>query len=136
MKKYLKHLIYLLILIPVLAWADMIIIEDDDPFQYLTFENCFLDSTIGVIVYTGIYPDSMNMVDTLTVADTAKFYGYNLGYPDTDENDRKIAGHYHYEYWVFVNDIRPDSSEIANPDTNKVIVDYELTACGGLFHVD
>lgn len=132
-----KYLIYLVILIPVLSWADVIEWQDDDRVQWLTFEDCDPDSIAQVVVGFSLDLDSGYVETMYALTDTADFRGYFTENPDRDQNGNAIPGRYEDEYWFYVNNITHEGDTIAAPDTNHVAWGYTIPQpCGGKFYVD
>jgi hypothetical protein len=132
-----KYLIYLLVLIPTLLWADMIEITDDDRHQYLEFSNCSPDSIDSIIVGVQIDPDSGYWEIASQLIDTVFFVQFGFISPDRDSSDNVIPGHYAGEYWFYTISVLPNGDHVLPEDTTHVMVDYTISiGCGGLFHVD
>ncbi len=133
-----KLFVYLLILIPTLLWADMIEVADDDRYQYLEFSGCAPGGLDSIIIGDLIYPDSgYGYVETAyVITDTVYYVGFGYISPDTNGNGDLIPGHYTGEYWFYVISVLPNGDHVLPEDTTHVSVDYTISGCGGLFHVD
>lgn len=138
MKKYLKYLVFLAILSYTTIWAGMIEVTDDDRYQYLEFSGCIPDSLDSIIIGDLIYPDSgYGYVETAhVITDTVYYVGFGYISPDTNVNGDLIPGHYEGEYWFYVISVLPNGDHVLPEDTTHVVVDYTISGCGGLFHVD
>ena len=131
-----KYLIYLLILIPTLAFAGMIEIVDDDPLQIMDFSTCTPDSfdyvIVGIEVITGSgYVETPHALSDLIHSDT-------LGYiaPDRDANGDFVPGHYEGDYRVYVKSVLPNGYVVLPADTIHMAVSYDITSCGDFLRVD
>ncbi len=139
-----KKLIYLLILIPILAWADMIEMVDNDRLQYWDW-NCVADSSNeldSISLFLSKNLDS-GFVFIATFGDST-FLVFNppemplIIYSDsTDSVDWINPDDWNDEYWVTFEYKYYEGMTIPWDDTIHMALDLPTEpGCGGLFHVD
>lgn len=135
--KMIKKIVLMIVALATFTWGGMIEWQDDDRIQWLTFEDCNPDSIAQVVFWFSKNLDSGYVNVMCSLSDTIDFTGWNLMNPDRDENGRAIPGHYHGEYWWYLDCITWEGDTLPVTDINHVAVDYTIpTPCGGIFHVD
>lgn len=130
-----KYLIYSVILIPLLAWADMIEWQDDDQVQFITFE-CDPALYDSVKVWNKIAEVDPYTFIGAAIVDTVWTFRFGYVRADRDGQNRQIGGYYHGEYWYYNEYFLLDGSgSVIDPDVNHMVVDYTI-GCGSMLHVD
>lgn len=119
------RLILAILLIASVANAGMIEVIEDDPYQFIHFDNWnpAIDSlriAVSLDLDSGYWTQSYTLRDTID----SKTFGYIE--PDVDGDDNLIPGHYSGEYWI-TTIAYVDGETIPSGDTSHVTVDYTIS---------
>lgn len=130
-----KNTILFTLILAVGAYAGMFDYTDDDPVQWIVFDNC--DPAIdSVQLWFKVNADSAYSYYGQVLDDSVLSTSLQYIIPDTDEFDRLIPGHYEGEYWTFSVAYQFNRG-IAPMDTSHVFVSYDISSgCSGRLVID